>query len=72
MSSIDAGISLDTGHAVLSGSLDRAMYKLSGHLQLIHSHENRVQNDDHLPPGRETIDWLRLLSSLYDIDFQAA
>jgi sugar phosphate isomerase/epimerase len=69
MSSIDVGICLDTGHAALSGSLDRSMYKLSGHLQLIHAHDNRGQNDDHLPPGRGTIDWHRLLSSLDDIDF---
>lgn len=70
MSSVDIGICLDTGHAALSGSLDRAMYKLSGHLQLIHANDNTGSSDDHLPPGRGAIDWNRLLSSLNDIGFR--
>jgi len=70
MSSVDVGICLDTGHAALSGSIDRAMYKLSGHLQLIHANDNAGRNDDHLPPGRGTIEWNRLLASLNDIDFR--
>jgi len=69
VSGMDIGICLDTGHAALSGDLHRAMYKLSGHLQLIHANDNTGANDDHLPPGRGTIDWNRFLSSLNDIQF---
>jgi len=66
---LDVGTCLDTGHAHLTGDIYRVMYKLSGHLQMIHANDNRGDGDDHLPPGRGRIDWPQLLAKLADIRF---
>jgi sugar phosphate isomerase/epimerase len=42
------GTCLDTGHAFLSGDIESVMYKLSGHLQLLHASDTRGTYDDHL------------------------
>lgn len=67
---IDVGTCLDTGHAHLTGDIYRVMYKLSGHLQMIHLNDNRGDGDDHLPPGQGRIDWNRLLSKLAETGFK--
>ncbi|MBI2435848.1 MAG: sugar phosphate isomerase/epimerase [Candidatus Hydrogenedentes bacterium] len=61
---VRVGACLDTGHAYLSGDLHNVMYKLSGHLQMIHANDNRGNNDDHLPPGHGNIQWRPLLVEL--------
>lgn len=70
VSHIRVGTCLDTGHAFLTGELYRVLYKLSGHLQMIHANDNRGAGDDHLPPGRGDIDWRRLLTELSGVDFR--
>jgi sugar phosphate isomerase/epimerase len=69
---INVGTCLDTGHASLSGDIYSVMYKLSGHLQMIHANDNRGVNDDHLPPGKGVINWRRLLKELNDTGFHGA
>lgn len=66
---INVGTCLDTGHASLSGDIDRVMYKLSGHLQLIHASDNEGTFDDHLPPGKGNIDWYTLFLTISDTGF---
>lgn len=66
---VNVGTCLDTGHAYLSGDIYRIMYKLSGHLQMIHAADNRGEHDDHLPPGKGKIDWQRLLAKLNETGF---
>lgn len=66
---ISMGTCLDTGHANLSKNLHTMVYKLSGHLQMIHAHDNQGQYDDHLPPGKGEIDWERLLTELNKTGF---
>jgi sugar phosphate isomerase/epimerase len=60
---------LDTGHAVLSGDLYNVMYKLGGHMRVMHANDNNGAHDDHLEPGAGVIDWKRLLFELSEIDF---
>jgi len=59
-SDIDAtglGICLDTGHARLMGDVVEAIENCSGHIITTHLHDNRGRSDDHLMPGKGTIDW---------------
>lgn len=64
------GTCLDTGHAFLSGDIYSIMYKLSGHLQLLHINDNRGRSDEHLPPPRGHIDWETLMHELNEVCFQ--
>jgi sugar phosphate isomerase/epimerase len=64
------GTCLDTGHAYLSGNLSRTMYKLSGHLHIVHANDTAGKYDDHLPPGEGVIQWNNILSSLGKSGFQ--
>jgi len=66
------GICLDTGHANLSGDLDTVVYKLSGHLKMVHAADNKGKNDDHLPPGQGYIDWYKLILKLNKTGFHGA
>ncbi len=64
------GVCLDTGHANLSGDLETVMFKLAGHLKMVHAVDNRGQYDDHLAPGQGFIDWYKLVSKLYHLHYQ--
>ncbi len=66
---VNVGTCLDTGHAFLSGDLRRVLYKLSGHLQMIHANDNNGEGDDHLAPGLGQVDWERLLEELMATQF---
>lgn len=66
------GICLDTGHAFLSGDLATVVHKLSGHLWMVHAHDNWGKQDDHLPPGEASIDWRGLLGQLHRGGFHGA
>lgn len=58
------GTCLDTGHALLGGDLGNVIYKLSGHLKMVHINDNRGDSDAHLIPGEGRIDWRWLLGEL--------
>lgn len=66
---VNVGTCLDTGHAYLSGDIHKIMYKLSGHLQMIHANDNRGTYDDHLSPGDGYIDWKEFLAELSKTGF---
>jgi sugar phosphate isomerase/epimerase len=66
------GICLDTGHAYLSGDLTTVVHKLSGHLWMVHAHDNWGKRDDHRPPGEGAIDWRALLHQLHAGGFHGA
>jgi sugar phosphate isomerase/epimerase len=65
----DVGACLDTGHAFLAGELDTVIYKLSGHLHLVHVNDNHGDRDAHLPPGKGGIYWPRVLTDLKQCQF---
>lgn len=64
------GICLDTGHAHFNG-LDVASEALEGGPRLfaLHVHDNDGSDNQHLPPGRGTIDWNAFLDALDETDF---
>lgn len=65
----EIGTCLDTGHGFLSGELDHITTVLAGSLKMVHASDNSGHHDDHLPPGRGRIDWLRLLDHLHRTRF---
>lgn len=63
------GTCLDTGHAYLSGDLYTVMYKLSGHLLMIHLSDNNGSYDNHFTPGKGRIEWRVFLGKLLNAGF---
>jgi sugar phosphate isomerase/epimerase len=72
INSAEVGACLDTGHAFLAGDMHHLVYKLSGHLRMIHAHDNRGGDDNHLPPGDGKIDWEKFLRDLIEVRFRGA
>ena len=68
----NVGACLDTGHAFLSGDINNLVQKLRRRLKMIHAHDGRGSNDDHLAPGDGKIDWMGLMRELASIDFRGA
>jgi len=67
---LNVGICLDTGHAHIAGDLYAAAHKLSGHLQMVHANDNHGRWDEHLPPGKGSVDWRRLVTRLAEMPFR--
>jgi sugar phosphate isomerase/epimerase len=72
LSHTNVGTCLDTGHANLSGDLSTVLFKLSGHLKMLHASDNKGKTDDHLPPGKGHINWKQLISKLSSLNFNGA
>ncbi|MDD5199783.1 MAG: sugar phosphate isomerase/epimerase [Terrimicrobiaceae bacterium] len=72
LDSVNVGVCLDTGHASFSGDIHSFLQRLTGHLKMIHAHDNGGHFDDHLPPGDGRIHWERLLSELGAGGFRGA
>jgi sugar phosphate isomerase/epimerase len=70
-SDVDAelGICMDVGHARLMGDVVDAIETCSGHLITTHIHDNRGRNDDHLVPGKGSIDWDATLLAFQKIGY---
>jgi sugar phosphate isomerase/epimerase len=66
----EVGVCLDTGHAFLAGDMHGLVHKLSGHLRMIHAHDNNGANDNHSPPGDGRIDWENFLRDLVEVRFR--
>jgi sugar phosphate isomerase/epimerase len=69
MASVEVGVRLDTGHANLTGDMYTVIQKLSGHLRMVHAHDNHGVTDEHLAPGARFIDWNRVLMELDETGF---
>ena len=69
MASVEVGVCLDTGHANLTGDMHTVIQKLSGHLRMVHAHDNHGGSDQHLAPGTGFIDWNRVLMELEKTGF---
>jgi sugar phosphate isomerase/epimerase len=64
------GIALDAGHAHLrGGDPAAAVRRLAPHLRHVHLHDNHGERDEHLPPGRGSIEWVPLLAALGDAGY---
>jgi len=66
------GICLDTGHAHLWGDVTEAIETCSGHLHTTHLHDNHGRRDEHLIPGRGTIDWDGALLAFQKVGYDGA
>ena len=69
VASVDVGVCLDTGHANLTGDIYNVIHKLSGHLRMVHAHDNHGGGDEHLAPGTGSIDWNQVLTELDQTGF---
>lgn len=67
-----AGICLDVGHAHLVGDAMEAVETCSGHIVTTHLHDNGGQRDDHLVPGRGTIDWDGTMMAFQKVGYDGA
>ncbi len=69
---LDAGaaaICLDLGHARLEGDVADAVEVVSEHLALVHAHDNRGRQDEHLVPFDGAIDWPSALTALQKVGY---
>lgn len=68
----NAGICLDTGHALLMGDPIEAIETCSGHLVTTHLHDNQGRTDDHLVPFDGALDWSATVLALQKIGYDGA
>lgn len=66
------GVCLDLGHANITGNAQNAVRAAADRLIHVHAHDNRGARDEHLVPGRGSIDWKRVLSALREVGFGGA
>ena len=65
------GFNIDTGHAALHGMTPAEAIRLMGHrLATTHMQDNFGQRDDHLPPGKGTIDWTATRDALLEVGYK--
>lgn len=64
-----ASICLDLGHAQLTGDLVDAIETVSEHIALVHAHDNRGRNDDHLLPFDGAIDWPSAMTAIQKVGY---
>lgn len=64
-----AGICLDLGHARLEGDVVDVIETVSEHVMLVHAHDNRGRQDEHLLPFDGSIDWPSALTSLQKVGY---
>ncbi len=65
------GVCVDTGHANLGDlGAPRAIRMAGPRLLTLHLHDNGGEVDDHLPPGRGTIDWPAVMAALREVGFR--
>jgi sugar phosphate isomerase/epimerase len=70
INSAEVGACLDTGHAFLAADMHNLVHKLSGHLRMIHAHDNGGADDNHWPPRDGKIDWEKFMRDLIDARFR--
>lgn len=64
-----AAICLDLGHARLEGDVADAVEVVSEHIALVHAHDNRGRQDEHLMPFDGAIDWPSALTALQKVGY---
>lgn len=58
------GMTLDVGHANTAGVVDEFLEKCKEHILHMHIHDNHGISDEHLPLGRGTVQWKKVMESL--------
>lgn len=68
----NAGLTLDTGHAYIGGGIERILsfiQRFPDRIGHVHVSDNRGRNDDHLPVGAGTIDFVKVVKALKEIGY---
>ena len=66
------GVCLDLGHANIRENTMNALRAAADRLIHVHAHDNYGAQDDHLVPGKGSIDWKRVFATLAEIRFSGA
>lgn len=66
---LEVGLTLDVGHANISGELDRIIRSLSKRIVHTHLHDNNGDRDSHLGIGFGKINWPKLIGDLMSIGY---
>jgi len=62
----NVGFTLDVGHANTVGLVDDFLNLLADKISHVHIHDNLGKKDEHLPLGKGTVDWKRVMEKLSD------
>lgn len=65
----NVGVVIDTGHRNIGGDPVEALRTIGEHLITLHLHDNHGERDEHLLPGRGTVDWNGVVSALDEIQY---
>ena len=65
----NVGVVIDTGHRNIVGDPVEALRTIGEHLITLHLHDNHGQQDEHLLPGRGTVDWNGVVGALNEIEY---
>lgn len=66
----NVGFNIDTGHAQIHHIGAPAAIRMMGHrLATTHLQDNFGERDDHLPPGKGTIDWAEVWKALREVEY---
>ncbi len=60
---------LDTGHANVGDGVLNYITEFSSRIRVIHYHDNKGDDDNHLPVGEGTVDWIKIAEALAKIEF---
>jgi len=63
------GACIDLGHANIEGGVQKAIRESAPRLIHVHASDNHGERDDHLVPGRGSIDWKEVFAGLRAIGF---
>jgi sugar phosphate isomerase/epimerase len=66
---MDAGLTLDTGHANVVGQLEGFLTEFSNRIVHVHAHDNHGKSDEHLGVGYGNIDWNMVAEHLKKASF---
>ena len=65
----NVGVVIDTGHRNIVGDPVEALRTIGEHLITLHLHDNHGEQDEHLLPGRGTVDWNGVVGALDEIEY---
>ena len=65
----NVGVVIDTGHQNIVGDPVETLRTIGEHLITLHLHDNHGEQDEHLLPGRGTVDWNGVVSALDEIEY---
>ena len=65
----NVGVVIDTGHQNIVDDPVEALRTIGEHLITLHLHDNHGEQDEHLLPGRGTVDWDGVVGALDEIEY---